>query len=243
MNLPPPNHNDSDNSEDEMAAAMGFSSFGTQHPAKRKKINHSMDREGSATGGNTLPLGNPRSRQGMEGMDGTTVGGRESVGGGSDPGVGRKVEEAADVLDARGGRLEGSLVGVESTDETSTLIQRQNELLERINDGLSSHSHPAMETTAHHLHQMISKPSTNTSMIHHIDTDTNTNPNISQANEALPPKEQRNKVSTKDGFGGHTWNEWRKGVRNERGDMVFYDASFVEDPWRNLKPKVGGGQG
>lgn len=30
------------------------------------------------------------------------------------------------------------------------------------------------------------------------------------------------------------WNALRRGVRDERGDMAFYDASFVEDPWRGL---------
>ncbi|MCJ1381660.1 hypothetical protein MMC17_004771 [Xylographa soralifera] len=33
------------------------------------------------------------------------------------------------------------------------------------------------------------------------------------------------------------WNALRKGVRNEKGDVVYYDASFVEDPWKDL---VGG---
>ncbi|MCJ1435273.1 hypothetical protein MMC27_004645 [Xylographa pallens] len=37
--------------------------------------------------------------------------------------------------------------------------------------------------------------------------------------------------------GHHDWNALRKGVRNEKGDVVYYDASFVEDPWEHL---VGG---
>ncbi|KAL9100704.1 MAG: hypothetical protein Q9163_003949 [Psora crenata] len=31
------------------------------------------------------------------------------------------------------------------------------------------------------------------------------------------------------------WHALRQGIRNKRGDMVFYDASFVEDPWAALK--------
>ncbi len=31
------------------------------------------------------------------------------------------------------------------------------------------------------------------------------------------------------------WGALRRGVRDERGDMAFYDASFVEDPWRGLR--------
>lgn len=30
------------------------------------------------------------------------------------------------------------------------------------------------------------------------------------------------------------WNALRRGVRDEKGDMAFYDKSFVEDPWRGL---------
>ncbi|KAL8783518.1 MAG: hypothetical protein Q9213_004564 [Squamulea squamosa] len=242
MNLPPPIHNNPDNSEEDMAAAVGFSSFGTQPPTKRKKTNHGIGGERSATGGNTLPLGNPRSKQDMEGMDGITVGGREGVRGGSDPGVGHKLQDAADVMDARSGGLEGSLARGENMDETSVLLQRQNELLQRINDGLSSHPNPPTESTTDQINPTTSDMSVDkNTTYHHINT--NTNPNIPQANESLPRKEQRNKVPTKDGFGGHTWNEWRKGVRNERGDMAFYDASFVENPWMNLGAKVGGGGG
>jgi hypothetical protein len=30
------------------------------------------------------------------------------------------------------------------------------------------------------------------------------------------------------------WQALRRGVRDEKGDLAFYDASFVEDPWRGL---------
>lgn len=30
------------------------------------------------------------------------------------------------------------------------------------------------------------------------------------------------------------WHALRKGVLDERGDVAFYDGSFVEDPWRGL---------
>ena len=33
------------------------------------------------------------------------------------------------------------------------------------------------------------------------------------------------------------WNALRKGVRDERGDTAYYNASFVEDPWAALKAK------
>ncbi len=30
------------------------------------------------------------------------------------------------------------------------------------------------------------------------------------------------------------WQALRRGVRDARGDIAFYDASFVEDPWKHL---------
>jgi hypothetical protein len=38
--------------------------------------------------------------------------------------------------------------------------------------------------------------------------------------------------------GGMTRSElaaYRRGVRNDRGDMVYYDSSFIEDPWAHLE--------
>lgn len=29
----------------------------------------------------------------------------------------------------------------------------------------------------------------------------------------------------------------RHGVKNEKGDMVYYLPSFIEDPWKDLKPR------
>ena len=37
------------------------------------------------------------------------------------------------------------------------------------------------------------------------------------------------------------WQALRRGVRDERGDMAFYDASFVEDPWKHLMDDRGDG--
>jgi len=39
--------------------------------------------------------------------------------------------------------------------------------------------------------------------------------------------------------GGYDWAALKRGVRNERGDMCYYDASFVEDPWAKLMGKGG----
>lgn len=32
----------------------------------------------------------------------------------------------------------------------------------------------------------------------------------------------------------YDWNVLRRGVKNDRGDVAYYDASFIEDPWKHL---------
>ncbi|KAL8659404.1 MAG: hypothetical protein Q9226_000431 [Calogaya cf. arnoldii] len=242
MNLPPPIHNTSDeDGEDDMAAAMGFSSFGTQnpaHPSKRTKYKHDEDGgEHNATGGNMLPLGFPRARQKTESMEGTIRvserEGREVMG----EGEGRKEEklEGADVnegaarvsnrcnLDEEKGRRKDD-------DESSMLLQRQTELLRRINEG----GLPSSDTTSYKPTDPV--PNANTMITQqHKDMES-----TKIDSESTMQWKRRPGIEAKDGFEGHTWNEWRKGVRDERGDTAFYDASFVEDPWRGLKAKAGG---
>lgn len=55
---------------------------------------------------------------------------------------------------------------------------------------------------------------------------------VRPANNTLPIRPQG---------GGYDWAALRRGVRNARGDMCYYDASFVEDPWRGLVGRDGGG--
>ncbi|KAI4262759.1 MAG: hypothetical protein L6R42_002069 [Xanthoria sp. 1 TBL-2021] len=250
MNLPPPIHDTSDHeNEDDMATAMGFSSFGTQsqaHPAKRKKYNHITEAgEDSATGGNTLPLGIPRARTTID----YGINGREES-------SGRRNEEEEG---QEGGLLEGerkeleddeALEREESMDaETLMLLQRQTELLRRINEGGLSTPDPATETTHPGYNNNCNTGDSHPEAVTIIrQRRQNTHAANAGPDEIMVGEEQgtarpRPRVGAKDGFEGHTWNEWRKGVRDERGDMAFYDASFVEDPWRGLKTRGGGWEG
>lgn len=38
-----------------------------------------------------------------------------------------------------------------------------------------------------------------------------------------------------DGRAQYDWHALRKGVRGGGGDVAYYDTSFVEDPWKNLR--------
>ncbi|KAI4264570.1 MAG: hypothetical protein L6R42_000328 [Xanthoria sp. 1 TBL-2021] len=249
MNLPPPIHNTSDHeNEDDMTTAMGFSSFGTQsqaHPAKRKKYNHITEAgEDSATEGNTLPLGIPRARTTIdygvkerEGSSGKRNEEEEGQEAGLLEGQDKELEEDQ--------TLEGER-GIEA--ETSMLLKRQTDLLRRINEGGLSTPDPATETTHpcnnNNYNAGDSHPEADTIIRQRSNKDhANTGADEMMLGEELGTARPRPRVGAKDGFEGHTWNEWRKGVRDERGDMAFYDASFVEDPWRGLKTRGGGGEG
>ncbi|KAL8924965.1 MAG: hypothetical protein Q9172_002447 [Xanthocarpia lactea] len=259
MNLPPPIHDNSDNEEEDMAAAMGFSSFGTQpqaHPSKRKKTSHNTEAERNiaATGGNTLPLGIPKARpQRVEAMEGIQqIGGKEGAG---DTYAGREMMEEGepDILEGaeKHQRLDDPLEEENKKDEeTSILLQRQAQLLRRINESYVSHPHPQRPPQMETIPDPNGEEEKNSEPAAHTITqneNTKANPTTSmKANETPQSKAQKTtgpNAATKEGFEGHTWAEWKRGIRNERGDMAFYDASFVEDPWRNLRAKTGGGGG
>lgn len=63
-----------------------------------------------------------------------------------------------------------------------------------------------------------------------------------QGSEALPSNISRTpaKVATStadDSTNGPSLQDLRNGVRNANGDMVYFLPSFIEDPWKDLKPK------
>ncbi|KAL8728951.1 MAG: hypothetical protein Q9166_005046 [cf. Caloplaca sp. 2 TL-2023] len=201
MNLPPPIHNTSGDDEDDMAAAMGFSSFGTQpraYPAKRKKTTHNVGGESSATGGNTLPLGISKPRQRRDEVDREGVEEREGLEGANDAGTVRPMKVAGMDSDSK---AQGATVPSTAEPDVRNdhlIEQRQSELLRRLNEdiwGQPARDVPPMETT--------------------VD-------------------------NGKGGFERHSWAEWKKGVRDERGDLAIYDRSFVEDPWARLRKNANG---
>ena len=55
--------------------------------------------------------------------------------------------------------------------------------------------------------------------------------------------ESRSREKANRGVGGRLpngewdWQALRKGVRDENGDIAYYDASFVENPWASLNKK------
>ncbi|KAL9002521.1 MAG: hypothetical protein Q9188_004544 [Gyalolechia gomerana] len=199
---PPPTGTSENETDIDIASAMGFSSFGSQPQAKKRKVAHPHRQPGSeasggnVSGGNKIPLGKGREREGAaekpvqiggtgagmgirgEGVEGGATANRESVEKGGGEGV--RVEEAVEC----DGEAMRRLPTVEET--------------RRECGGMST---PGMEGSGA---------------------------------RGMEGRAVLGRVLRGDGFQGHSWKEWRDGVRDERGDVAFFDASFVEDPWRGL---------
>lgn len=256
MNLPPPIHTTSSpDHEDAIAAAMGFSAFGT-HPSKRQKYTHETRGDGrdTATGGNMLPLGIARGARDTASHDITAqseTSGRRNAGAEKQQGGNPEGERERERMQDDGSlkKKEGEEQGVMDT-ETAMLLQRQNALLRRINGGgietRMETSFSADDNYNNNKNLDISEAA------HHPETNTTTlPPRGHNTADAAPGGEEHKSVGPRggmqDGFEGYTWHEWRKGVRDSRGDMAFYDASFVEDPWRRFnntrRAEGGGGEG
>lgn len=74
---------------------------------------------------------------------------------------------------------------------------------------------------------------------HHHDTPPEQQPLRSRTSEGAAAAQQGKDAVTAAAEAAPDWRaQLRKGVRDENGDVAFYDGSFVEDPWRGL---VGGG--
>lgn len=199
---------------------MGFSSFGAKPnpPKKKRKL---LDPSADGSGSNNTPLGvrirNPRA--------GGEVGGRameEAVGMGTGMGMGMEM-----------GRMQGQ--------------EQKSELQER-------------QTVSHTPATSTSNRDTRTD----IDTDTldaaarDETAAMLLETGLLPQYLDRSTGGSgergdgewgwghergdgewegggKRGDGEWDWRALRTGVRDQRGDVAFYDASFVEDPWRGLR--------
>lgn len=194
-----------------------------------------------------LPLGIPRGARDTTSHD---------VHDQSEPN-GRRNVEAEKQQQQRGGNLDGDGEGKrmqyngslkkkneEEEEETAMLLKRQNALLQRINEG--GIETRAEGTYAGHNHHNNNDNFNISEAAHHPEMDTTTPPRRHNTEDAARGSEEHGitgpRGGIEDGFEGHTWHEWRKGVRDSRGDMAFYDASFVEDSWRGFN-KTRGGEG
>jgi len=193
----------------DLAQTMGFSTFGAApNPPKRRKLH--QDIEGGGTGGNSIPLGRRREE-----------GGR---------GVARNAGDAGEEHPGEEGEE-----GEEEQDDERALEQLKSAALKRLGIAPISATLPPKPppSTPHHTHPTRTSPQplghdSGTGVVAHGgDTVAQGGDAASQGGDAVTQRERAGKEA-------HDWRALRKGVRDENGDVAYYDGSFVEDPWRCL---------
>lgn len=205
----------------DVAALMGFGSFGDQHRGKRRRYNGRAEdavvdggpspsgrrkERGSGSGSNNLPLGTGRSRP--EKSDGITAE-RTSVG-----------KEISTKAKTRGrGSEDAQGTGDDGGDgmESIALLHAASRQAEQTRS--SSDMLPPTQPSATTGPSLPPKPP---------------QPLLSQPENAAPASA----TGTGKGIGEGTETEaWklRKGIKLANGEIAYYDASFVEDPWREWR--------
>lgn len=204
-----------------------------------------------------LPLGIPRGARDTTSHDIESQGepkGRRNAEAekqqGGDPegeGTRMRIQDDGSLLQKKGEQEQGMMMDT----DTAMLLKRQNALLRRINEGrIETRAEGTYTGLNHHHNNNNNNSNDNLNNIseaaHHPETNTTPPPQRHNTADAARGSEEYGSTGprggTQDGFEGYTWHEWRKGVRDSRGDMAFYDASFVEDPWRGFN-KTRGGEG
>ena len=250
-----------------MMAEMGFASFGSKGRGPRaKKVKVRPDGEEEVgTGGNMIPLGQGRTRRGIEGGAGDGKGpeGDETVG--EVGSISGKVVMGTGIIggyagaNAGGDRMQGGAQGPGAIDNASLRYGRTMGNEDRIElheeeeeedphyDDDDDEHFEKIEGTKHDIPPHPA-PSSSSSSQAHQKPKAHSQPlpqplpprpptaSIHTATGRSQPQHSHPTSSGKRDDGIWDWQALRRGVRvNERGDMAFYDGSFVEDPWRALK--------
>lgn len=189
---------------------MGFSAFGAPpNPPKRRKLHQDIEREG--TGGNSIPLGRRR------GEEVAGDGGEEVVGDGSEE------EEGDGGVENENGNEghEGQETEEDKQGDEMILEEVKKATLRRL--GITPHSAtlPAKPpaSTIYHTRPIQTPPQP---LGYGAVTEV-----VTQGGDAVAQGGAVRKEA-------YDWRALRKGVRDENGDVAYYDGSFVEDPWRGL---------
>jgi len=211
-----PTYVSSDDEADAMAAAMGFSSFGTQGPAKKRKFNPKTDatidgelasldkggKNGQGSGGNTIPLGKSR-------VLGVSA-----------------VEQNADEI----------MLDEEMEDEEPAYIdtsqpppdQAAQEAQQKIDAILAASQGPEVEVSGKVPHAPKPGPGIGQYMaaLH----------NQQQSLPARPPPQQLFMDNTTSVASSH---QSRGRERNESWFVGYFDPSSIQNPWARLEEAKG----
>lgn len=226
----------------DIAASMGFSSFGGQ-PNKKRKYNSKTDavtdaplRKGSkehgvGSGSNKMPLGKARPKsigaQGNRELDGSgkglafgaTVDGGDAV---DDPGYVNDTPPGSPVRVSYNAAMEQGISQAQASEGTDRDISNRASVPTKplaVEDKRSQGLPPKPLSSMSIPSSLPPKP-----------------PVPTWSSGAGASEASVGRVGGSD----NGLRQLRKGVKNEKGDIGYYDPSFVEDPWKELLEKSVG---
>ena len=190
----------------DIASTMGFASFGAKpNPPKKKRKTGYTNTVSEGSGSNNTPLGIRGQKHGGQALDLNAVqGGREQQA------KGQLREEEGE----GGGRLRN---GEWANGEADTLGRTGGSVQDPdFEDKGPSYivGDEEIRTSDGNTNSVMAPPM-------HL--------GVSNAEKGPGGLEPGRKTD-----GQWDWQALRRGVRDARGDMAFYEASFVEDPWKHL---------
>lgn len=232
---PPNSPPSSPNPDAVMAEMMGFSSFGSKPNPKKKRKLHPTSPENTGSGSNSLPLGiGSRGKRKLEqakdkGKDYESDQGKRNAGGEKCD----KRDSVDDSVDDGGVPLQGPSQiphpqlnqSVKDSDLIlDSIIKTHPKVLEEENSAKSGFEKNSSRVLAEDLPFYITQAQQNPAVFPY-QSPSKLLLQLSYPNPASQSQHGRQK---------HDFKSLRKGIRDERGDMAYYDGSFVEDPWRGL---------
>lgn len=195
---------------------MGFSTFGSKpHLAKKRKLEDPPNAE--EMGSDSLSIGSKRGER--AGADVITGAHLSQVGGDGDGGTMGVDEEDAYGVEDRS--VEDEDVRKEVGSEDMGSHTRYGAQVLSLVSGRSSRP-PEREVSPA---EPATIPAIRAAAYDTVDSSNNTTPALTT-----------NKMTTTTGSeSGYNFLALRHGVRDENGDVAYYDHSFVEDPWKGLR--------
>lgn len=216
--------------EDDIAATMGFASFGAKPNPPKKRKRGDLHSEGS--GSNNTPLGvGGKQRQGQK-MQSVAPHGGAGVrlgleGEGNSGGIVGGAEDNKDLAYGSGRGTVPSLADDEDDAGPRYVEEDEDE---------NEDDHEQLQMPLHQIKP--TKP-----LATYTPAPTDPIPFHQQQGTAQEHRQgsgfNPGHIPGKRADGQWDWQALRKGVRDERGDMAYYDASFVEDPWAQLGREKG----
>lgn len=235
----------------DIAFQMGFTSFGAQPTARKRKYNSAADAvTNHAATINLRRSGKGEKTRGGRGGGGDRVNGCRGGSGSNNTPLGwargkqGPLDDRTDEEDRAG---QGAVVGTEARSGDKTTSQDRGALSKVDEYGEPGYmddtppGSPLASLEGEHT-QPAEAYERRPPIFHPPDSEAHgTTPLIGEGDGARTLAERGRGVVSEVQRQPYDWAVLRRGVRNEQGDIAYYDQSFVEDPWRELKGVSGNG--